>query len=284
MSRQNDRKSRDPARSTVQQCLNPYNDYNGYNFTMLTPIEIERLSNEFETKTPQEILRWAVDTFWPQIALSSSFQTQSMPLLYMASRIRRDILIFFLDTGYHFWDPLVFREQIASRWHLNVLDLYRDTRWDVLARQHLRTLPFEDPNLCCFIHKVQPMQKAMKDMLAWISGIRRDQTSVSAHAKILELQNDGLVKINPLLNWTKADVDHYMEEHKLPAHPLLEKGYRSMGCAPCTVAIGLNVDERAGRWAGRGKVECGLHTEMFQHKDVTEVQKDFRLDISAIDK
>jgi phosphoadenosine phosphosulfate reductase len=251
---------------------------------MLTPLEIERLSDEFETKTPQEIIRWAVETFWPQIALSSSFQTQSMPLLHMASEIRRDILIFFLDTGYHFWETSIFREQIASDWHLNVLDLYRDTRWDIFARQRTRSLPVEDANLCCFIHKVQPMQKALKDMLAWISGIRRDQTSVRASAKILELQSDGLIKINPLLNWTKADVNRYMEERSLPTHPLLEKGYRSIGCAPCTVAIGLNVDERAGRWAGRDKVECGLHTEMFQHKDIGEVEKDFRLDLSTMNQ
>lgn len=245
---------------------------------MFTPLEIERLSNEFETKTPQEIITWAVETFWPQIALSSSFQTQSMPLLHMASRIRRDILILFLDTGYHFWETLIFREQIASEWQLNVLDLYRDTRWDVFARQQTRILPFEDPNLCCFMHKVQPMQKAMKDMLAWISGIRRDQTSVRAEARILELQKDGLVKINPLLNWTTADVKRYMEENNLPSHPLLEKGYRSIGCSPCTVAIGVDDDERAGRWANRGKIECGLHTDMFNHKEISELKSDFKID------
>ena len=205
-----------------------------------------------------------------------------MPLLHMASKVRRDILIFFLDTGYHFWETLIFREQIASEWHLNVLDLYRDTRWDDFARQHTRSLPLEDPNLCCFLHKVQPMQKALKDMQAWISGIRRDQTAVRANAKILELQKDGLLKINPMLNWTKVDVKRYAEENHLPSHPLLEKGYRSIGCAPCTVAIGLNADERAGRWSGRGKVECGLHTEMFQHKDVAELKSDFRIDLSEV--
>jgi phosphoadenosine phosphosulfate reductase len=120
------------------------------------------------------------------------------------------------------------------------------------------------------------MQKALKDMLAWISGIRRDQTSVRAKAKILELQEDGLLKINPLLNWTKADVKQYAEEHNLPSHPLFEKGYRSVGCAPCTVAIGLNDNERAGRWQGRGKIECGLHTEMFTHKDVNELKSEFK--------
>ena len=250
---------------------------------MFSAEEIDRLSLEFESKTPQEIIKWAVDTYWPQIVLSSSFQTQSVPLLHMASQIRRDILIFFLDTGYHFWETLMFREQLASHWHLNILDLYRDTRWDEFARERTRSLPGEDPNLCCYIHKVDPMQRALKDMKAWISGIRRDQTATRAHAKILELQDDGLLKINPLLNWTKADVKKYAEEHKLPAHPLLQRGYRSIGCSPCTVAVGLNDDERAGRWSGRGKTECGLHTSMFKHKDALEVKDDFKLDISSVD-
>jgi phosphoadenosine phosphosulfate reductase len=240
--------------------------------------EIDRLSQEFETKTPQEIISWAVDAFWPQIALSSSFQTQSVPLLHMASLIRRDILIFFLDTGYHFWETHMFREQLASHWQLNVLDLYRDTRWDEFARNRTRSLPGDDPNLCCFIHKVQPMQKALQDMKAWISGIRRDQTSVRAHAKILELQDDGLLKINPLLNWTKEDIKRYSQQHRLPAHPLFQRGYRSIGCSPCTVAIGINDDERAGRWAGRGKLECGFHTDMFRHKDMATLKSDFRID------
>src|SRR6266545_3163497 len=251
---------------------------------MFSPAEVERLSEEFEAKTPQEIIKWAVDTFWPQIALSSSFQTQSMPLLHMASRIRRDLLIFFLDTGYHFWETSIFREQIVSEWQLNVLDLYRDTRWDVFTKQHTRTLPVEDPNLCCFLNKVQPMQKALKDMKAWISGIRRDQTTVRAHAKILELQEDGLLKVNPLLNWTKEDIKKYSEEHKLPAHPLFQRGYRSIGCAPCTIAIGVNDDERAGRWSGRGKTECGLHTTMFNQKDLSEVKQEFKLDIPDVEK
>jgi len=250
---------------------------------MFSVEEIEQLSQEFESKTPQQIIKWAVDTYWPQIALSSSFQTQSVPLLHMASQIRRDILIFFLDTGYHFWETALFREQLASHWHLNILDVYRNTRWDEFARGRTRSLPGDDPNLCCYIHKVEPMQRALKDMKAWISGIRRDQTSVRAQAKILEVQDDGLLKINPLLNWTKADIKQYSEEHHLPSHPLFQRGYRSIGCAPCTVAIGVNDDERAGRWAGRGKTECGLHTSMFQHKDASEVRQDFKLDISSVD-
>lgn len=245
---------------------------------MLLEQEIAVLNEEFETTPPQEIIRWAVDSFSPLVAMSSSFQTQSVPLLHMALGIKKDLPVYFTDTGYHFWETLIFREQLALEWKINVIDLYRDPRWDVFARQHVRTLPLEDPNLCCYLHKVQPMQKALEGIKAWITGIRRDQTEMRAHAKILELQDDGLLKVNPLLNWKRADVENYMKEHALPSHPLLEKGYRSVGCAPCTIAVGVNDDERAGRWAGRGKAECGLHTEMFKKK-LSEMQQEFNLEI-----
>jgi phosphoadenosine phosphosulfate reductase len=243
---------------------------------MLLPYEVERLSLELESKSPQEIIFWAVETFWPAIVLSSSFQTQSVPLLHMATRIKPDLPIFFLDTGYHFWETLMFREELAQKWSLNVVDLRRDSRWDTFARQNVRTLPLEDPNLCCYIHKVLPMQKAMHQMLAWISGIRRDQTPERASARILEIQKDGLLKVNPLLNWTRQDIQKYMKEHDLPVHPLFEKGYRSVGCAPCTMAVGANDDERAGRWVGRGKTECGLHTILFE-QNLGEAQTEFIL-------
>ena len=129
---------------------------------MLSVQEIERLSSKFETKTPQEIIQWAVDTFWPEIAMSSSFQTQSMPLLHMVTHIKHDLPVFFIDTGYHFWETLMFREKIAEEWKLNIIDLYRDSRWDIFARQNIRMLPAEDPNLCCYLHKVQPMQEALR--------------------------------------------------------------------------------------------------------------------------
>jgi phosphoadenosine phosphosulfate reductase len=246
---------------------------------MLSPDELERLSQEFEAHSPQEILQWAVGEFWPDIALSSSFQTQSMPLLHMVMRIQPEMRIFFLDTGFHFWETLIFREQMAYEWQLNVVDLHRDARWDVFARQHGRSLPRSDANLCCFINKVQPMQKAMQGLRAWITGIRRDQTNNRARARILEVQKDGLVKINPLLNWTRKDVQEYIETHHLPSHPLLEKGYRSIGCAPCTTATQSDQNERAGRWVGQGKTECGLHTELFQ-KNLVEAQLSFMLQSS----
>jgi phosphoadenosine phosphosulfate reductase len=239
--------------------------------------KVTSLSAQFETKTPQEIIQWAVEACAPDITVSTSFQTESMPLLYMVTRIMPDIRILFLDTGYHFWDTLIFREQIQHDWGLNVVDIYRDARWDVFVRQNVRTLPLQDANLCCYIHKVQPMQKALRGSRAWITGIRRDQTRGRAHAQILELEDDGLLKVNPLLNWTKNDIQAYRMAHHLPAHPLYERGYRSIGCAPCTIAVGTNDDDRAGRWSGRGKTECGLHTELFKHKELAEVEEQFVL-------
>jgi phosphoadenosine phosphosulfate reductase len=239
--------------------------------------KIKALSAEFEKKTPQEIIQWAVDACAPEITVSTSFQTQSLPLLHMVTRILPDIRILFLDTGYHFWDTLIFRERIQHEWTLNVVDVYRDTRWDVFVKQNVRTLPVQDPNLCCYIHKVQPMQKALSGSRAWITGIRRDQTPDRAHAQILELEEDGLLKVNPLLNWTKSDILAYRTAHQLPAHPLFERGFRRVGCAPCTMAVGIDDDDRAGRWPGRGKTECGLHTEMFKHKNLSEVGDRFVL-------
>jgi phosphoadenosine phosphosulfate reductase len=237
--------------------------------------KIASLSAQFETKTPQEIIQWAVVACAPEITVSTSFQTQSLPLLHMVTRIMPEIRILFLDTGYHFWDTLIFREQIQHEWNLNVVDLYRDNRWDGFVRQNVRTLPLQDANLCCYIHKVQPMQKALRGSRAWITGIRRDQTPARAHAQILELEDDELLKVNPLLNWTKSDIQAYRMVHHLPAHPLYERGYRSVGCAPCTMAVGIDDDDRAGRWPGRGKTECGLHTELFKHKELAEVEEQF---------
>jgi phosphoadenosine phosphosulfate reductase len=235
---------------------------------LYSPDEINQLSEQFERSSPQEILAWAVAEFTPDIALSSSFQTQSLPLLHMAMLAMPDIRIFFLNTGYHFWDTLIFREQLSRELNMNVIDLYRDARWDVFRRRFGRELPAVDPNLCCYIHKVQPMQEALAGLKAWITGIRRDQTKARAQARILELQDDGLLKINPLLNWQKSDIQAYREAYNLPEHPLLKKGYRSIGCAPCTRPVQPDEDERAGRWAGSGKTECGLHTDMFQQKDL----------------
>jgi phosphoadenosine phosphosulfate reductase len=236
----------------------------------LTPQEITALYQTFERKTPQEIITWAVETFCPEIAASSSFQTQSVPLLHMISQIHPEMRIYFVDTFYHFWDTLMFREQLERELGLNVVDVYPDKSWNQFLRRFGRKLVTEDPDLCCYIRKVQPMQRALEGLNAWITGIRRDQTPQRAKAQILELQPDGLLKVNPLLNWKKADIERYRAEHNLPEHPMTALGYPSIGCMHCTAKVRPGQDERAGRWKGKGKTECGLHTEMFQKKTAPE--------------
>ena len=244
----------------------------------LSPDTISRLSLEFEHHPPQEIIAWAVETFCPKIAASSSFQTQSVPLLHMISKIQPKMRIFFVDTRYHFWDTLMFREQLERELGLNVADLYPDKSWKQFLRRFGRKLVTEDPDLCCYIRKVQPMQQALAGIDAWISGIRRDQTPQRAKAQILELQPDGLLKINPLLNWSKADIEHYRAQHNLPEHPMTALGYPSIGCMHCTAKVQPGEDERSGRWVGKGKTECGLHTEMFHKKTAPgEVPEQFVL-------
>ncbi len=240
-----------------------------------TSEEIEDLSLQFESASPQEIVAWAVENFSPNLALSSSFQTQSVPLLHMVKEAKADMPIFFLDTGMHFWDTLFFREHLEQIWNLNIVDLRPDEKWRRVLRHFGRDLPETDPNLCCYIRKVQPMQKAMSGLSAWITGIRRDQTENRAHAKILEYKRDGLLRIAPLLNWKLDDVLNYVSSNNLPGHPMPLSRYPSIGCKPCTRAIQIGETERAGRWDGEGKTECGLHTEMFNKDGFTD--DDFKL-------
>ncbi|MBT3713338.1 MAG: phosphoadenylyl-sulfate reductase [Anaerolineae bacterium] len=235
-----------------------------------TPQEIESLSKDFESASPQEIIAWAVAHFCPNLVLSSSFQTQSLPLLHMVWQAHPQMRIFFLDTGLHFWDTLIFREKLQQKWDLNIVDLRPEEKWRTVLRHFGSDLPETDPNLCCYIRKVQPMQKAMEGLDAWITGIRREQTENRAHAQILEYKRDGLLRIAPLLNWTGEEVFNYISANNLPRHPLPASRYPSIGCKPCTRAIQVGENERAGRWDGKGKTECGLHTEMFNKDKLTD--------------
>ncbi len=128
------------------------------------------------------------------------------------------------------------------------------------VRQYGDSLYRKDPDLCCYINKVEPMQRAMEGLRAWISGIHRDQSPARANTRILELTSQGVVRVHPMAAWTRRDVWQYIHDHNLPEHPLLAQGYLSIGCAPCTRPIHEGEDERAGRWDGQEKTECGLHT------------------------
>jgi len=222
--------------------------------------DLARLNAELESKPPHDIITWAVKTFWPDIAMSSSFQTQSLPLLHIVSQVAPQLPILFLDTGYHFPETLAFRDQLVLEWKFNLQTVRAVMPRDEFVRQHGDDLYRKDPDLCCYINKVEPMERAMKGLRAWISGIRRDQSATRTDIQVLERTPDGVLRIHPLATWTRKDVWQYVHDHHLPEHPLLSQGYLSIGCAPCTRHVQEGEDERAGRWAGQEKTECGLHT------------------------
>ena len=233
----------------------------------LSHCDISLLNERFAHSSPEEILRWAWETCKPEVAASSSFQTQSVPLLHMISRVCPQMPVIFLDTGFHFSETLTFRDALKDLYGLNVVIARPAIDKAQLFKKHGEGLYRQDPNLCCYIHKVEPMQRAVSGLWAWISGIRRDQTAHRKQLRVLERQPTGLLKIHPLLNRTKKELWEYIEEHKLPAHPLFSKGYLSVGCAPCTRPVFTGEDERAGRWAGTEKTECGLHTDLMKSEE-----------------
>ncbi len=217
---------------------------------------------------PEEILEWAWKTFAPAVAASSSFQTQSVPLLHMISRVCPELPVIFVDTGFHFPETLAFRDMLQERLGLNIIVARPERTPEELVQEYGQELFRRDPDLCCYLNKVQPLQQALDGMCAWITGIRHDQTASRGQMRSLEPQLSGVVKIHPLLRWTREMVEEYRRRYNLPAHPLHELGYLSVGCAPCTQPVLKADDERAGRWAGTGKRECGLHLDLGSVKDV----------------
>ena len=232
--------------------------------TMAHALNLEKLNERFEKAQPEEILRWAVGEFRPKIAITSSFQTESVVLLHMVSQIDPSIQVFFLETGWHFPETLEFKRQIIAELGLtNVVDLKADPKKREAFNQEAGGKPYEaNPDHCCHINKVEPLDEALKGLRAWISGIRRSQSKTRKDIRIVEEYQGGLFKINPLANATSGDIWWYLKEHRLPKHPLFDKGYLSIGCWPCTRPAQPGDDERSGRWAGKEKTECGIHTFM----------------------
>ncbi len=225
-------------------------------------LDIERLNADFATQAPQAILAWGWETFQPLIITSSSFQTQSVALLHMIAQVCPQMPIIFTDTGYHFPETLAFRDELKAKFGLNIQTVYTTPDPQEYRSNLIEPLYMRDPDLCCRVNKVAPFNQALAGKAAWVAGVRRDQTAHRSQMQIIERRTNGMIKVNPLLNWTSRDLWTYSEEHHLPTHPLFAQGYMSIGCAPCTRPISTGDDERSGRWAGTGKTECGLHTSL----------------------
>ena len=215
-------------------------------------------ARELEDASPQQILRWAVDTFGDRFALSSSMGDGVMPSL--AAAVHPGIDVLFLDTGYHFPETLGTRDAVDFVYDVTVrtvLPLLTVAEQDAAEGPELWR---RDPDRCCALRKVEPLNRSLEPYDAYASGLRRDESPARANTPVVQWDaKRGKVKVNPIARWTQADVDAYVEANHILINPLAEDGYPSIGCRPCTFRVKPGEDPRSGRWRGTQKTECGLH-------------------------
>jgi len=210
--------------------------------------ELAELNRAFETASAPRIIEWAVETFSPHLCLAASMQ--DAVVIDLATKVDPAIEVVFIDTGYHFPETLATVETVRKRYGLNL-------RMMTVA-PHDEELWKVDPENCCSAVKVGQLDRALAGKAAWMSGLRRTEAASRASAPIVTRDLRGLVKVNPIATWTDLDVQGYVGDHDVPVNPLLERGYTSIGCQPCT-QLPTDDDPRSGRWAGLSKTECGLH-------------------------
>jgi phosphoadenosine phosphosulfate reductase len=232
--------------------------------TLIDDDEIVALNLAFDDAHPREILAWALErSGLERVALASAFQAEGTIVMHLATQLRPDIPVLFLETGFQFAETLAFKEQLAEHLGLNVVDLYGDLTVAEQAEAYGPRLYERSPEACCDLNKVQPMLAALRDLDAWITAFRRDSSPTRANAPFVEQYElepgRWIVKVNPMAGWTHDQVWTYLDEHGLPHNPLYDLGYSSIGCAPCTRMRFEDEPERAGRWAGKAKWECGIH-------------------------
>ncbi|MET9254310.1 phosphoadenylyl-sulfate reductase [Streptomyces sp. NPDC003717] len=218
----------------------------------------ERMGRELEEAGALEVLRWAAAAFGSGLCVTSSME--DAVVVHLASRALPGVDVVFLDTGYHFEETIGTRDAVEAVMDVNVITL---TPRRTVAEQDAEYGPklYErDPDLCCALRKVRPLQEGLEGYTAWVTGLRRDESESRADVPVVGWdERRQKVKVSPIARWTQDDVDAYVAEHGVLTNPLLTDGYASVGCAPCTRRVLAGEDARAGRWAGRAKTECGLH-------------------------
>ncbi|HVK42197.1 MAG TPA: phosphoadenylyl-sulfate reductase [Phenylobacterium sp.] len=217
-----------------------------------------RLDAELRHAHPVTVLESAVEAFGDKLAMVSSFGAESAVLLHMISKIKPDTPVLFLDTGMLFGQTLDYRKNLAAKLGLTEVRDLRPLYNDLAVADPDAKLWQTDTDACCNVRKVVPLDNALAEFDAWITGRKRFHGGDRLSLPVVE-PADGQVKFNPLANWGKAELDAYMAEHDLPAHPLVAQGFPSIGCWPCTKPVEEGQDVRAGRWAGQDKTECGIH-------------------------
>ena len=218
----------------------------------------QRAGRELDGAPATEILRWAVQTFGTRFVVTCSMQDGV--LVHLASQVAPGIDVLFLDTGYHFAETIGTRDAVAATYDVNLITV---TPRQTVAEQdaeHGPRLHDRQPDLCCALRKVAPLDRALAGYDAWATGVRRADGPTRANTPVVGYDDKrGKVKVAPMATWSDADVEAYVAEHGILFNPLLSAGYPSIGCAPCTRAVTAGEDPRAGRWAGFTKTECGIH-------------------------
>lgn len=204
----------------------------------------------------------AYKTTGKRLFTTSSFQSHSLVLLHMLSRIDKTIPVYFINTGYHFPETVRFRDFITGEFGINTVDLKSEVPKFMQRDYDGKLLFASDPDHCCYLNKTQPMDAILRSNDVWINGVRADQSAIRAAMRIEQPAQHGCIRFHPMLDWTPKMIWEYQKEYNLPKHPLEEKGYFSIGCEPCTRKLDPEMQEREARWFGLNKVECGLNTDL----------------------
>ena len=196
---------------------------------------------------------------------TSSFQTHSLVMLHILSRIDKSIPVYFINTGYLFPETVAFRDVIAEAFDLQIVDLKPNTPKYLQRETNGKLLYTTDPDHCCYLNKTQPMEPILASFDVWINGVRGDQSAVRKAMKVEQPAPFDCIRFHPMLDWDNKQIFAYIKEHNLPRHPMDAKGYLSIGCEPCTRKMDPEMQEREARWYGLNKVECGLHTDLIKN-------------------
>lgn len=234
--------------------------------TQSDPEEIRRKAEEFESASLVDILRWGWETYGERAAIGTSFQGAGLVAMHTAYTHGFRFPVFTLDTGLLFPETLELKARIEALLGIQIESLVPEQTVDEQAAELGPELWNRKPDLCCTMRKVMPLQKKLADLDVWITGLRRQQSEGRQQTQIVELykfdvlRDRDILKLNPMANWSRDEVQKYLKEHNIPANALTARGYRSIGCMPCTRPTAEGDSERAGRWTGFDKSECGIHT------------------------
>ncbi len=235
---------------------------------MFTPDQVNTLDRRLGLQSTEEILAWAWEEFGEKAAIGTSFQGAGLVIMHIARERGFGFPIFTLDTGLLFQESIALKKQLEDFLGKSIETLEPDLTVEQQAAIEGPELWNRDPDLCCTMRKVLPLQSKLSELDCWITGLRREQSATRSDIGVIEIygfdQNSGrdIIKLNPMAAWSREAVWQYIRDHKIPYNPLHDRGYHSIGCLPCTRKAGAGEGERAGRWTGFSKVECGIHTFM----------------------